>query len=409
MIDISQEKEDSYMRWANDSNGKPAYITNVRNGLDCNCTCIKCKRPVIAKNNVSNVRAAHFAHYGDYAHENNRKCDGKCDEIMLHMVAEEIIKHNKCVMLPNYLIYQAKKIDFVEVEIEERKDRSDMQPDIVGVTAEGDRILIEILNTHSVDSAKLKKICEDNLMCLEIDISKETQDTIEKFLLEDSRERVWLNNPKYLDKAIEELKIEHPNLKEYNASFCQDCTQYDVCKSEKYVLGEAMRDGKKIVLCGCDKATREKTSGITDKKQSFNYLRISTESPQSDEATQYAEPIQFDLFGEPIQTKPVEYPFEPSGYVQNPLEKYFEHVNGKKDCVFHNAKKDKFRIIMACLYRNSLKVETYGEKLYKQYNTYPFRVYVIKYDSLHHKFNYTIKEFKGDDESGANAYTREYN
>lgn len=54
-------------------------------------------------------------------------------------------------------------------------------------------------------------------------------------------------------------------------------------------------------------------------------------------------------------------------------------------------------------------METYGEKLYKQYNTYPFRVYVIKYDSLHHKFNYTIKEFKGDDESGADAYTREYN
>jgi len=404
MIDISQEKCGSNMRWAIDRDGNPAYIKNVRNGLECNCTCMKCNQPVIAKNNESNIRAYHFAHYGDYAHEGNRPCDGKCDEIMLHMLAEKIISQRKCVMLPEYLIYQAKKVDFVEVEVEERKDRSDMQPDLVGVTAEGDRIIIEILNTHSVDSAKLKKICEDNLICLEIDISNETQDSIEQFLLQDSRRRVWLNNPKYLDKAIEEMKKKHPYLKEYKASFCQKCLRYDVCKSEKHVLGKAVRNGAKIVLCEHGTTMTESFFNTTSKEHSNNYSVVVKEPEPC------AEPIQYDLFGEPIQEKErKEYPLEPPKGVQNPLERYYEKVKGKRDWVFNNGKNDTYKIISCYLHLNNLNVETYGEKLYKQPNTRPFRVYVISYDYYKHKFIYRFREFEIDKEPDANVYARDNN
>lgn len=410
MLEKSRNNNSEPMRWAKGSDGRFAFIDDVPNGLSCNCTCIKCNQPVMAKNNEANIKEHHFAHYGDYTNENIHRCDGVCDEEMIHKMAEQIICQYKCIMLPNYLHYQAKRVNFVNVEVEERNDRSDMQPDIVGITAEGDRILIEIKNTHPVGYEKLQKIYKDKLICLEIDISKQDQDSIEKFLLQESDSRVWLNNPKYLDKAIEELKTQYPNSEEHKASFCtQVCTRYYDCRSKKYSIHKARREGQTIVLCNYadseDKRplTKKSIKNPEPKENVFkDYAQIEIPS--------YQQPAQLDLFGDPIvEVNQKAYPFEPPKGVPNPLKLYYNKILNKKDNVFHNANDDAYLIINVYLHENNLNVETYGQRKYKQPNTKPFRVYVIKYDYASHRYVYKPKDFYPDDEFGADKYAQDHN
>ena len=41
-------------------------------------------------------------------------------------------------------------------------------------------------------------------------------------------------------------------------------------------------------------------------------------------------------------------------------------------------------------------------------NTLPFRVYVISYDCLKHKFVYKVRDFKPDQEIYAGGYARDH-
>lgn len=410
MLDRFQNNRHEPMRWAIGPDGKHAFIDNVPNGMSCHCTCIKCNQPVMAKNNEVNIKEHHFAHYGDYSNDNNRKCNGKCDDEMIHKMAEQIICQNKCIMLPNYLHYHARVVDFVEVELEQRNDRSDMQPDIVGITKERDRILIEIKNTNPVHHEKLQKIYEDNLICLEIDVSKQNQDTLENFLLRESDSRIWLNNPKYLDKAINDLKVIYPNLEVHNVSFCEKgCTLSYGCYSKKYAKYKVRRENQTIVLCNY--------ADSEDKKRLNKKTITTTAKPKESPSRDYAQieiptsqpPQQLDLFDSPIIENTVSYPFEPPKGVPKPLEAYFNRINGKKDSVFQNTKDDKYLIYRVYPHDNNLNVETYGQIKIKQSGVKPFRVYVIKYNVYRRKYVYTYKDFYHENELDAFVYARDYN
>lgn len=39
------------------------HVSNVENGLSCNCICPHCKQTLIAKNNQKNKKESHFSHY----------------------------------------------------------------------------------------------------------------------------------------------------------------------------------------------------------------------------------------------------------------------------------------------------------------------------------------------------------
>ena len=54
----------------------------------------------------------------------------------LHKLAEQIIEEEKSVMVPAYKEICQQKISFEKVEIEQRVERKDLQPDIVGITAD---------------------------------------------------------------------------------------------------------------------------------------------------------------------------------------------------------------------------------------------------------------------------------
>lgn len=194
MRDNSKEPKLTY---ALDSSGKMIHINRVERGLSCNCRCPKCNEYLVARLGNEGGRQPHFAH---------RKCSDCHGSYMsaLHKLAEQIIEEEKAVMVPAYKEIDKQKLAFKEVEVEQRVERKDLQPDIVGVTPNGLRWFIEIRNTHEVDEAKRAKLIESNITCLEIDVREQTLENLKLFLLESTENREWINNPIY-DKKIEDL------------------------------------------------------------------------------------------------------------------------------------------------------------------------------------------------------------
>lgn len=184
------------LTYAIGSSGRMVSIKCVDNGLACNCICPKCKQPLIAKNE-GKVRQKHFAHQGEYGEGMPHACHNYYITA-IHRLSEQIIQDHKSVMAPAYKgEIEAHPLLFSDVEVEERKDRPDLQPDIVGITDKGYRCLIEIRNTSKVNPYKRKKILNDGLICMEIDVRNVSLENLEDFLLNKSENRVWINNPEY--------------------------------------------------------------------------------------------------------------------------------------------------------------------------------------------------------------------
>lgn len=175
------------------------HIDSVQRGLSCSCVCPGCGEPMIAN------QGEHNKHYFSHERKPGAQHDlQKCYMSAMHRLAEQILVEKKMVMLPSYYkIFGSRRMMFDRVEVEERHDRTDMQPDIVGITTDGKRYLIEILFSHAIDENKRKKIYADNLTCVEIDISNQRMNDLEDFLLNQDCQRKWINN-KYAFEAIEE-------------------------------------------------------------------------------------------------------------------------------------------------------------------------------------------------------------
>lgn len=181
---------------ARNREGRIVSIDEVPNGNKCGCTCAACGKPLIARQGEKNQH--HFAHEGGNIIE--------CIDKTKHAFAEQIIKDNLKVYSPKYektYKHASELLLFVNVEVEERRDYSDLQPDLVGITDDGKRIYIEILNTHAVDEKKEQKIIDRELICMEINISQCSEDELETFLLTTDDNRRWINHPEY-DKRDEE-------------------------------------------------------------------------------------------------------------------------------------------------------------------------------------------------------------
>lgn len=224
-------------QYALNSKNELVYIDDVPNGEACNCRCIKCNGKMIARNGGAE-RAHHFSHFS---------CPdcGSYRETILHIWSKQIIKEHKQFSLPKYqsvvnghlLIKPYEEIEFEvkeqillfsTVEIEERADLDELQPDIVGVTNEGLRLWIEIYVTHKCSEKKISIIKKNGINCIEVKIPKhiETKEQLERLLLNSMNPeyKYYINFP-YGEDII--LK----NKKEYNSALLQKCKKikYEEC------------------------------------------------------------------------------------------------------------------------------------------------------------------------------------
>jgi len=174
-------------------------IKDVPSGLNCNCVCPSCGTQLVA--HKGNIRCHHFKHYS------SNECKGAF-ESQIHLLSKAIIEENKALMLPKYdgryISFHNKRQNFTEViqECFQGELRPDCLCKYTDYEGNEQTIWVEILNTHEVDEGKSKKIKEMNIACVEIDVSQlfKNTETIDKdiltdFLLNQTDNRKWINNP----------------------------------------------------------------------------------------------------------------------------------------------------------------------------------------------------------------------
>lgn len=181
-------------------NGEITDISNVENGIKCECFCPQCGSQLIAKKGKKTQH--HFAHYKKDA------CYGAY-ETAIHLMSKKILEYHKKIRLPAvilqlgssrseyHVLYQDIFIEFDSVEIEKRIEN--ITPDIL-LVKNGKKLAIEIAVTHFVDDKKLKKIEELNISTLEVDLSAEIKFINENFLTEilinKIDHKMWIYNKK---------------------------------------------------------------------------------------------------------------------------------------------------------------------------------------------------------------------
>lgn len=209
--------------WAENKNGHMVHVDNVPQGLACNCVCPKCRERLLARH--GEIRHHGFAHHSETRGANLKICY----MVTLYKLAEQIVLLHKQIQAPSYYgIFKESVIKFSEVQIDSSYDRIDKQPDIIATTIEGKQYLIEFNFAYKVQ--RKEAIDYKNLNCLEIDLSNQTLESLESFLLNSSQNRKWLNNEEYF-RSIERLYQAHGKIvrltEETSCNYCD--IKYNCC------------------------------------------------------------------------------------------------------------------------------------------------------------------------------------
>ena len=203
--------------YAENEVGKMVHVDDVPRGLACHCVCPYCREKLLARHGIE--RTHHFAH-----HSNDRKATLEiCYMVTLYKLAEQIIQEKKLIHAPSYYgIFPETDIKFEKVVVDGCYERDDKQPDIVATTNDGKQYLIEFIFKYKVQHKK--PIDYANLSCLEIDLSKQSLETLEAFLLTSNEDKSWVNNENYFSQ------IENRYAKASKLVCVKDKTECGKCK-----------------------------------------------------------------------------------------------------------------------------------------------------------------------------------
>lgn len=149
----------NYLQLALNGQKQIKSIYEVQTGIKCNCYCPVCNNALIAKNKDKypnqelklGEKTAHFAH------SNGSDCPN-AGETMLHLIAKEVLKDLKTLLLPS-ITYNGIKLKeqelmtFDDCLIENRVTTKDsyIKPDAI-LTKGKSQLYIEFYKTHLVKS-----------------------------------------------------------------------------------------------------------------------------------------------------------------------------------------------------------------------------------------------------------------
>ena len=167
--------------WAENKDGNMVHVDDVPNGLRCGCICPCCHEHLLARHGEINEHG--FAHHGK-----TRKATLKiCHMVILYKLAEQILLTKKRILAPAYYgIFKERDLFFNDVIIDNRYEREDKQPDVVATTSDGQQYLIEFVFKYKVQHKKA--IDYKNMTCLEVDLSNQSLESLESFLLSSSED-----------------------------------------------------------------------------------------------------------------------------------------------------------------------------------------------------------------------------
>ena len=156
-------------------NNSIVYIDDVERGLDCDCLCLGCGSMLVAKKGEKNT---HF-----FSHASRKDGDQFCNESTLHAVAKDIIASEGVVFIPDQDKLYKRADLFNHVSLEQRKvsggnavtlddvvlefSQGKYRPDITAICG-NEKLFIEIVVTHGVDSTKARMVRDDGIAMLAI-------------------------------------------------------------------------------------------------------------------------------------------------------------------------------------------------------------------------------------------------
>jgi len=203
-------------------NGDLRHISDVENGLKCDCICPACNEKLVAKNSGTK-RINHFSHY------TNKVCKYGA-QTSLHLAAKNILEKVKRIKVPRVEIFINKGIEkgrnefiskgeFIEISndfyipienvILEKKLHTYI-PDVV-ILSKGKKLIVEIAVTHFVGREKLKMIKDSKISAIEINLSHLKNDfninQLEKLIIEDLNNKSWLHN-EFAEKQTDSYRKE---------------------------------------------------------------------------------------------------------------------------------------------------------------------------------------------------------
>ena len=182
--------------WAENAEGKMVHVDDVPRGLNCGCTCPNCHETLLARHGEVNEHG--FAHHSETRGANLKICY----MVIMYKLAEQIVQTKKRIHAPSYYgIFKETDIEFEDVIIDSQYEREDKQPDVIATTKDGKQYLIEFVFKYKVQHKQA--LDYKNLTCIEIDLSNQSLESLEKFLLSSSEDRKWLNSEDYFNRIEE--------------------------------------------------------------------------------------------------------------------------------------------------------------------------------------------------------------
>lgn len=179
------------------SSNKFIHIDNAKNGLACNCECIRCKERLEAVQ--GKIRAKHFRHHV------NINCKGS-QETALHELGKQILVNSQQINIPGNGI-----VTYSDA-IAEKKYES-IRPDVTA-TYNKQKIFFEIYVSHAIDTAKEKFYINGKYKSIEIDLQGyETSKyrEIKKLVLNETKNKrlIFWDNESSLSTKSKDQKVKN--------------------------------------------------------------------------------------------------------------------------------------------------------------------------------------------------------
>jgi hypothetical protein len=163
------------------------HVSEVERGLDCQCRCVQCQEPLVARQ--GQVRGHHFAH------ASNREACESNHETLLHWYAKRLIVEARGLVVPMTpaaaAALGASGVTSVEIlhaqgEVKEEVYLGDIRPDVLVTADSGVMVAIEVAYSSFCDVVKTAAFAAKGMPALEIDLSAFTPDTFDPVMVKEA-------------------------------------------------------------------------------------------------------------------------------------------------------------------------------------------------------------------------------